>query len=334
MKKHYFLLFLFAFSSLLIAQISTHLTKDSPSEIIDTVYAEASLQGNYAYHIESNWYAGGVVPHSEGSMYVGDAYGPDDWMQTIYSNIAYRGYLSFHIDNLHDGYEIESVTFNIYQRICFGNDVSQTFPIWYNNLQYYCILARADYGDTLEESDFYPEGTENIGAISPNDGITNGWKQLDVTNTYLADRAINKEYYQTLLYFPILSDYDAQEDVVIFDNANTSYPGHKPNLVIHYVNTTSGQDDHNDAITAFSIYPNPVSSAATVQVKSGSHLASLEVYNVKGQRMDSISRQIVSKAESKLIFDRSKLPSGLYILRSVISKQGRTFTINRKVMLY
>ena len=299
-----------------------------PSEIIDTVYAIDQLQGSIGYHIEANIYRGGVTPNGEYSLFVGDGYD-----MFTYSNVSERSYLSFPIEDFDSRYAIDSVSLCLFQRFSIANEMYyMTFPIWDGFGSNPLLVSRLDYGNTLEIADFNPLPRSEIGILS-NDGAE-GFRQLNITNDYITDWSNGRDKCQLMLYFNILSDYDQLQDEMGFDNMHYPYIENRPKLIIRYVNTTSSDDNHNESITGLSVYPNPIFTTATIQAKSGANLLSLDVYNTKGQKVQGVSRQSVSKSESKLMFDRSKLPSGLYIIRSTISENGRIHSKSNKVVLY
>ena len=78
------------------------------------------------------------------------------------------------------------------------------------------------------------------------------------------------------------------------------------------------EDEHNTpAVNQLSSYPNPFSTETTIQAK-GQSPASLEIFNLKGQKIRTLS--LKEAAENQIVWDGkdtqgNPLPSGLYIIR-------------------
>jgi len=297
----------------------------NPAEIIDTLYVENSLQGGFGYHIEADYFMGGIAPPNTEVYYVGDGYDQFD-----FSNVSMRSYLSIPIDSIPNNYHIESATLYLHQRFSTGNGGQNNFPIWYNGSDYPCMVAHVDYGDTLDNTDFYTSVLSDLGIISDNNTI--GWHTLDITNAYIADVIANKQYCQLMLYFHILSDYDNNADWVGFDNSHTHYSGCKPQLVVHYANNTE-VNENNYYISRVSIYPNPVETNLYIKLSDGSNLIKTQIYNLKGQQIKINSFARKSNNEYNLDFSRGKLKSGLYILKCSYSLHGRICSEMKKIIL-
>lgn len=183
------------FIALLLITVFLSAQAKDPMEIIDTLYAVNSLQGTIGYHIEANMYMGGVTPNSEEGIYAGDGY---DWFTE--SNVSERSFLSFATAPIPENYQIGVVEFRLFEQICFGDDESHIFPYWYDGEYYPCLIARVDYGNTLETSDFSPTEVDDIGVISEVD--TFGWRMLDITDAYNTDLTSGQTIFSIYDIFP------------------------------------------------------------------------------------------------------------------------------------
>jgi len=196
-----------------------------PQTIIDTIYTENSLQAGLFYFVEANSYSGGVLPFYQDILCVGDVY---LWDYPT-NNICSRHYLSFSIELIPDEYTIENVILRLYQNYCCGDGNDNAYPLFYGN-QISCMIDHVDYGLTFEYSDFNPTIYGTIGAISAE--LTYGWKELNITNAYLQDMNQSRPYCQVMIYFPILTDYDFQDDLIFFRSSYFNDSTGIPQIVV------------------------------------------------------------------------------------------------------
>lgn len=239
MKKHIIVGMLLTLSCIILAQTT----------IIDTIWTENSLQGAIGYHVENMTYSGGILPEWSTIVIIGDTFG----YEGDNNNISGRAYFSFPIQQIPSGYSIDSVSINVYQFTCFGNDDIWIFPIWYNNIYYPCNIYHVDYGLTFEPEDFNPVIYDTVGIISPDS--TRGWRVVNITEGYISDMQNNHPYCQLMLKFDILTDYDSMHDFIEFGSSYSwEYALH---VLVYYSITNSNEDEYLSIDCLVNVYPNP-----------------------------------------------------------------------------
>jgi hypothetical protein len=91
-------------------------------------------------------------------------------------------------------------------------------------------------------------------------------------------------------------------------------------------NIENGNNLYPDIFTLYRNYPNPLNAATTIRYTlPNKSKISLSVYNLLGQRVESLFEGIQTPGEHTLTWDASHLPSGVYFAR--LENAGRTENI-------
>jgi len=298
----------------------------NPPEIIDTLYAVDSMSGTIGYHIEQNIYMGGVCPPTENFLYVGDSVD-----QFTDCNVSSRSFISFIIESAPVNYHIEQVSLNLYQWICFGNGASWVYPVFYDNPNYPCLIAQVNYESTLEQSDFNSPIITEIGTIS-NNNICN-WKHLDITNAYRNAELSSLQYFQIMVYFNILSDFDYFSDELVFNNAHSAYTDKRLNIDIVYKSDVGCVDYVNNS-SDLTIYPNPARNEISLKFSNRGRVIELEIFNIKGQKVSGEKTKYKTPNEYSIELSPNRFHPGVYFIKCTISSaQNSTFVLKRFVLL-
>jgi len=292
-----------------------------PQTIIDTIYTENSLQALVSLRMETNEYHAEVLPEFMCYIYPGD-FNISGWPTgEPNTNLGFRFYLSFPIQSIPTDYTIESVVFMLYQFYCHGDGGDNHYPLFYG-AHYNLMVDHVDYGNSIEITDYYPVTYGTVGAISTN--ATYGWKQLNVTNEYIQDLNINRQYCQLMIYFPVISDWDFIADCIFFRSSYYPIPEGYPQIVITYQPTNHADDEVSLlSIPRISAFPNPCKDYVTLSTKDNSSTSEIVLYNLKGQRVKSFKTSNNGSKEISLKFDYDIVP-GIYLLKYSTVQAGNT----------
>lgn len=308
---------------------NTHGYDKEMASIVDTLRVPIDL-----YSV-ANMY---IYPHGDPLatfiMYGTPPSGTYDWVGDGYSfnyacNTSSRAYYSIPILDGHAGYSLNSVTFKVYQANCYGNFESHTFPIWHDGEPYFMMLAHVQYDLPFTGSSYFPDSVQNLGIMS-DDNIV-GWRELDVTNAYNYALSNGWQHLQLMLYFEILTDWDYAQDQVLLLNPNHSF--YSPCIVLSYTNDVSIDDNvYSPSINSLSIYPNPFSVKATIKSEQYQLIESVEMYNLRGQRVIGTKFEKQTTTEWKIEVN-PKLPAGIYLIRCKVLNGNKERIETRKILL-
>ncbi len=303
--------------------ISLYLYAEEPT-IIDTIWTENNLQGAIGYRVQNNTYVGGIL-HSFNDIHdIGDGYDP--W---YHSDVVLRGYLSFPVQQIPSGYSIDSVSINVYQFTCFGNDDIWIFPIWYNNIYYPCNIYHVDYGLTFEPEDFNPVIYDTVGIVSPDS--TRGWRVVNITDAYISDMQSNRVYCQLMLKFDILTDYDQMGDYI---ELGSSYAEEYALYVLVYYSSLNANEDEYLSMDRFvNVYPNPCKDYLNLEAKNNALISSIELYNIKGQKVEYNFDYKVFSGKSGIDLSNSALKTGVYILKAKVIVNNEIHPLTKKITI-
>ena len=308
---------------LFILLIAMFLYAEDPQTIVGTIYTENTLQGGIGYHVQNGTYYGGILPSGEYFFQVGDGYDPNG----DFNDICLRSYVSFPIQPIPTNYLIDSVYIMVFQIMNQGND-QWGFPNWYENQYYPCSLFHVNYGMTFEPDDFSPQVYDSLGVISSNDSIS--WKTLNITSAYLNDMSNNRTYCQLMFKFPILTDFDQMGDFISF---YSSYETDcTPHINISYSSTSTNQDEVSVLDNAVYAYPNPCNDFVAIAVKGDANIISADLYNLKGQKIESTKISKNSTKEVRLSIGKEVKP-GLYIVKNKLTIRGKTTIVTKKLLI-
>lgn len=335
MKKRNFILFAF---------FILHITFLMSDIIIDSVYADPLLDGKISYSQSGQYF---FVNNWMYDMFAGDI--GDNGLAPPYNsdNNSYsRSFISFFLPEIPENYIIDSVYIRLFQHSSTGNSGfyqtdPQDFPVWNvpggDTIQ--CIVSHIDYGNELDVNDWEKGDTgnpytyqHNIGAITESGG--EGYRYLDVTNSVLQDYLFNREKTQFRIAFDgIDTDWDDLYDNVGFmTSSGHPYDEIKPTLFISYVDETNSIENFVNQHKPISLsnYPNPFNPSTTISYNllSNSNVL-LNIYNIKGQLIDTVVNDIQTKGKYSVIWYADNHSSGLYFYKITIGAQ----TITGKCLL-
>jgi hypothetical protein len=156
--------------------------------------------------------------------------------------------------------------------------------------------------DLMRDTAFLNQGIYTWNDTKPVfSGNTKGWRQFWLSITDL-DHSFNIVWGDTVLFkFTFISDsIQTFKDGWMLDD-------------IAIEDWFEGISDLNKKEFSLSVYPNPISSKAFIELDEDVHDAVLCIYNSYGQRVREI-RKITGR---KIDFDRGDLPAGLYFLQLI-----------------
>ena len=296
--------------------------------IIDTVYSELSLEACVYYNTLWNVYGGGVMTSTSGAHVVGD------WENAFVGGNCYnRSFFSYPTQEASEGFTLQSAYMYIYQNGFGGNSQAGVWPVWdINNQQYRypCNLDHVDYGNTFSYDDF------NCLVLTPNvceidSTIFQGWRNLDITSSYLADVDSNRQFSQYRFKFPVDTDYDyLYDDLVFFSSYSTS---HIPHLVLTYIqNNGIDENELNDKYILY-VFPNPVKRNLNISFYlCMSQQVEIYLYNIKGQKVKNVFSCNGKKGKNEISVNMENLSisNGIYFLKL---EKNENKPITKKVII-
>jgi len=312
---------------LFCVQLLAQMTEDG-STTVDSLYAIPELDGGITAD------STGVPIYQNSSTYefvVGDLSG---WIEHGSS----RGYLSFPLPVIPDGYELVNTTMRLYQYKSIGC----IFPESHEGFTYYpywnviggdtikCIVSHVDYGISLDLGD-WAKGDEgnpytfnpNVGEITwqginePGNHGEAGYRYLDVTDCVLHDLAIGNLYSQYRIAFQINTDYDYGPDFVSFASMENVFGEYDPIMFYTFYNPSSVSEDISPAVLVNVAWsPNPFSSQVTLDIslKNNTEL-SIKLYDLRGRVVKEFGSIHYSTGTHNIRMNTNDLSSGIYLLQ-------------------
>jgi len=278
--------------------------------IIDTVYSTPELDGSITYLYNDNSYWISTVPTTLGCG--------DGWGGLIESYWWERGYVSFPLPDIPEGYNIETASFHIYQLDAYGNDLGG-YPIWDVNPlpdTTDCVLDHIDYGNQLNVDDWTagnPGDTQtlhtNIGIISDNAEFE--YKTMDITEYVLDDYENVRDKTQYRIRFWINTDWDEWRDGLAFRAADTPTI-YKPFARLVFSNVSSNEETLYSNSNFLNTFPNPFNGKVSIEYSMSQGNNILEIYNIKGQRIYLRSNL---ENEGTIVWNCGAKSSGLYFVK-------------------
>jgi len=277
----------------------------------------------------------GVIDHNAESSFWGMnnttyAMEAGDWGTnlSVPENTVSRSFLSFELPTLLENCILDSVILRMYQVHSVGNNSTSMFP-FDDNDSVKCIVSHIDYGNYLSIEDFGKGDIGNQYTFSSNVGeITKagmdsvsalygerGFRYLNVTECVLFDYQTNRNLTQYRISFNQNTDYDDQNDWVSFSTSESSVNFRYPTLYFYYQENSAIQQNylHKDII---SVYPNPVKFNCNINFEAKrQEVYSLELFNIKGQKVKSMQNLISKRGENVFSFDTKNLSNGIYLLK-------------------
>ena len=260
----------------------------------------------------------------------------------IYDNGSSRGYLSFPIPFVPDGYELVNATMRLYQYTSQGC-IFPGSPEGYTLYPYWnvaggdtikCIVSHVDYGLSLSLDDWSKGDEGNPDTYNPNvgeitwQGINEpgnepghhgeaGYRYLDVTDCVLHDLAIGSIFSQYRIAFQINTDYDYGSDFVAFASMENVFSEYDPIMFFTLYNPSSVSDELSPAvILAVTSSPNPFSNHLRLNVSLKNHAEpNIKLYDLRGRVAKELGSTPYSKGTHEIIMKTDDLPSGVYLLQ-------------------
>ncbi len=287
--------------------------------IIDTLYSIPNLDGDITY----NWDTYTFFYNTGDTFFSCGDYGYSDFATS-------RGYLSYELPNIPEGYILQQAEIFVHQFFSVGNGVFGQFPIWDiipppDTTD--CIVDHIDYGNQLDVGDWTAGDpgdsqtlTSNIGVISEN--ATSEFKNLEVTTCIQEDYTTGRDKTQFRLRFMVNNDWDQYGDCLRFTSGN-AYLYECPYIVYTWWDGVNSADDYKLSITnhKLSNYPNPFNNTTTISFQLSSeqneHIM-LEIYNIKGQKVFS---KMNLPSVGSVLWNCEAQTSGIYLIKISNSKQ-------------
>ncbi len=297
---------------LLLCMGTIQLTADT---IIDSVYADPVLDGYIKFSQNNQNYTVNTLV----DIYVGDVgiaqvppYDPNSRM---------RGYVSFVLPQIPDGYEVDSAYFRLYQLHSYGNDF-QGFPIWDVSCgdTMFCIMDHIDYGNYLDPSDWTKGDPGDPGTLHTNIGIISdsaevGYRYLDITDYVLDDYTSNRDKSQYRIRFPIETDWDYRTDYLDFVTSNYT-ENYRPLIVLYFTSNNSIGDTTFPVTKNILLYPNPIEDELMIKFYMFKQKeVEISLYNVKGQKIKDIFSGSIRSDENMLEIDMKSISNGIYFIK-------------------
>lgn len=328
LKRNYVLpLLIFSF---LILNFSFLIAQDV---IIDSVISNHYLDGEIFFRqstqeFEVTWFSYGFDVGDTGM-----GINPDP-------NSRSRGYISFDLPEIPEGYLIDSVFVRLDQIHSYGNNEPGVFPIWdvAGGDTMFCIMDHIDYGNSLDTVDWTagdpgdPQTLHtNIGVIS--DSAENGYRYLGVTEYVQDDYNNSRSKSQYRIYFPIETDWDYWYDKIGFYSGEC-YDEHAPVMFIYFEQESNVFEDQISEIhNIFNIYPNPFKISTKIKysnLNENVSIRKLSIYNIKGQKIKVLkfnkTDNITWAGNDQ---NNLEVSNGIYFLRA---KTNNNYSITKKII--
>ncbi len=290
--------------------------------IIDTLYSIQYLDGGILYNWDSNIY----TPNS------GDTYfSCGDYGYTVFG--TGRGYLSFELPDIPEGYELQNAEIFVHQFYSTGNDVGGQFPIWDiipppDTTS--CIVDHIDYGNQLDVGDWTagdpgdPQTlNSNIGVIS--DNATYEFKNLEVTTCIQEDYTTGRDKTQFRLRFMVNNDWDQYGDFLRLHTSNSSFNYRWPYIIYTWWDGVNSSENYELQVMNYELntYPNPFNSTTTISfhlISEQNEQIMLDIYNIKGQKVKTLVNSNLVQGNHSVIWNginelNKPVSSGVYFYK-------------------
>jgi hypothetical protein len=298
------------------------------STIVDSLYAIPELDGGVTAD------STGVPIFLNSSTYefmVGDLSG---WIEHGSS----RGYVSYPMPSIPDGYSLVNATMRLYQytsRGCIFPESPEGFtfyPYWNeaDGDTIKCIVSHVNYGISLDLGD-WAKGDEgnpytfnpNLGEITwegldePGNHGEAGYRYLDITDCVLHDLAIGSIFSQYRIAFQINTDYDHGADFVAFKSMESNNEHQRPVMYYTLYNPSSVSDDLSpEVLVNVTSSPNPFSSQVTFDISLKNHAElSIKLYDLRGRLVKEYDSTQYTKGLHSIDMDTHDLSNGIYLLQ-------------------
>ncbi|GEM_PF-3409529 len=301
-------LYIIIFLSLAGMVFSQEVIQDTSHLIDDISGGILYSQGNYWWYIYTN------VIYQNGSG-CGDGDSPLDNIKFIS-----KGYLSFSMTNIPEGYQLQSSVLHYYIAQMIRNNVIGAYPSFEMASGYTydppCMLEHVDYGVSLDLSDI------DVPMLHPGKILVSeyeiDWKKIDVTSWILDDIANGRMFSQMRLKLLGLTDWDSYYDTIGISGNSVNGP-----YILHTFvkDSVAVADPFVVPIIKASAYPCPFIDKLSISLKLNKPAtAEVSIYNLKGQLVRSFSAINSLSGKSTMFWDGISIdgrtvPAGLYIVR-------------------
>jgi hypothetical protein len=291
---------------------------------------------NYTSYLYENWSGGQWVNYYR-TLYT---YNQDDSYQTItgqmWQNSAWQNYsLSTYyygansrisyilsqswtngiwVNSVKTDYTYDSM--NRVSQMIISSWIAPAWALFFRNT--YTYTSEGDYNTILGES------WDGTSSYVNNNRSTYSYNQYQNSQIVYESWSENAWHYsQRMLY-----NYDAigNNTESIYQIYNSSWEDHERRTMEYEFWDVANEDDYASVIPLqVRLYPNPAVSSASVIINSSkSGRGMLEIYNLKGEKCSSQDVTIEINKDKIISLDTSKLPSGVYFIRTTIAGQQQT----------
>ena len=300
---------------LILIMIITFPNLFAQESIIDSVFSSWQLDGEIFFRESTQSFE---ILDITTYMIIGDTgmgINPDP-------NSRSRGYLSFQLPDIPDGYFLDSTYVRINQYNCYGNNEQGIFPIWNvaGGDTLFCVIDHIEYGYSLDSGDWTAGDYEdpqtlqtNIGIISDNN--ENGYRYFEVTDYVQEDYNNSRDKSQYRIRFPLETDWDYWNDKIYIHTGEGSNI-YSAVCFFTYTQQNSSMNDELKIVTYSKIYPNPFSNVTSIeyQIVKSSYIK-LQIFNIKGQLIETLVNDYQKQGMHSVTWNADDQNSGLYIYK-------------------
>jgi hypothetical protein len=277
--------------------------------------------------IDANIVNSGEVDLQNGSVYgnISSTYAVKvrvGWSRDWYDSqfYEYRSIMSFDTQQVPEEYAISSAI--LYMKCSYYHDDTDgnIWPMYYNT-PYPVRCDHISFGPTLVNSAFWCEPLDaNIGTLQ--DSAYVGWVGLNVTESYVEDVQMVREFSQYRFYLPWGPDTLTGYNIIGYLTQRWDFdPSNGQKLEVSYVSTVDNQDNVVEPETTVQIYPQPANAWIQVKVmQSPYNTFDMDLYNLKGQLISKY-RNLNNTPEGSRI-TLPDLDPGVYLVRVTNGKQS------------
>ena len=312
------ILFILVFSLFFIIFINTQET------IIDSIYSSPQLDGTIFFRESTQQFE---IYLLGGYMFIGDTgmgINPDP-------NSRERGYISFELPEIPEGYSVDSVFVRMHQNMSYGNNEPGVFPIWNvaGGDTMFCIMDHIDYDNSLDPGDWTAGDPGDTGTLNTNIGIIsdnpeNGFRFMNITEYVIADYDNGRDKTQYRIRFPIETDWDYWNDKIMFGQGAGLYSSP---IIFLYFNKNNEIDSNELGIVPhfLKVYPNPFNPETKIQYELFHNSDILvQFFNVKGQLIETLVNEFKHSGKHSVIWNAKNQSTGIYFYRITIGAQTQT----------
>lgn len=301
-----------------IIAISSGLFADT---IIDSVYANVQLDGSLFFRQSIQQ----VVLY----LWVIGAGDTGESLIASDPNSIFRGYISFELPQIPEGYVLDSVYVRLYQYASIGDgDIignQEPYPLFYGQ-ELPCIMDHIDYGYQLDPSDWTKGDPGDPGTIHTNIGVISdsaevGYRYLDITDYVREDYINGRDKTQYRIRFEVDTDWDNKSDNLGFRTTGFG-PVTAPLIFLYFTSTTPVEKDRIEIFSDIKSYPNPFNSNTNISFYlKNSASVDISIFDIKGRLVRKlVAAEIFNNGKNTISWDGKNdegklMSSGIYFCR-------------------